>query len=48
MYDEIKYEIDGLSVAITLNRPDALNALTNNMLSDPKCSILRKLADGTV
>lgn len=36
MYQEIKYEIDGPSAVITLNRPDALNALTNNMMEELK------------
>lgn len=34
MYDEIKYEVDGPCAVITLNRPDALNAFTNNMLEE--------------
>jgi len=36
MYDEIKYEVDGASAVITLNRPAALNALTNNMMEELK------------
>lgn len=36
MYDEIKYETDGPAAIITLNRPDALNALTNNMMEELK------------
>lgn len=36
MYQEIKYETDGPSAIITLNRPDALNALTNNMMEEMK------------
>ncbi|MEX0941165.1 MAG: enoyl-CoA hydratase-related protein [Pseudomonadales bacterium] len=36
MYDEIKYEVEGPSAVITLNRPDALNAFTNNMLEELK------------
>jgi len=36
MYDEIKYEVSGPSAVITLNRPEALNALTNNMMEELK------------
>lgn len=36
MYDEITYEVDGPSAVITFNRPDALNAFTNNMLEEMK------------
>lgn len=36
MYDEIKYEVDGPCAVVTLNRPDALNAFTNNMLEEMK------------
>ena len=36
MYEEIKYETDGPAAVITLNRPDALNALTNNMMEELK------------
>ena len=36
MYDEIRYEVDGAAAVITLNRPDALNALTNNMMEELK------------
>ncbi len=35
-YQEIKYEVDGPSAVITLNRPEALNALTNNMMEELK------------
>jgi len=34
MYDEIRYEVDGPSAVITLNRPDSLNAFTTNMLEE--------------
>ncbi|HKI73022.1 MAG TPA: enoyl-CoA hydratase-related protein [Pseudomonadales bacterium] len=34
MYDEITYEVEGPAATITLNRPDALNAFTNNMLEE--------------
>jgi enoyl-CoA hydratase/carnithine racemase len=36
MYDEIRYETDGPVAIITLNRPDALNALTQNMMEEMK------------
>ena len=36
MYQQITYEIDGPSAVITLNRPEALNALTNNMMEELK------------
>ena len=31
-YDTIKYEVDGHKATITLNRPDALNALSPHMV----------------
>lgn len=34
MYDEIIYEVAGNAAVITFNRPDALNAFTNNMLEE--------------
>jgi enoyl-CoA hydratase/carnithine racemase len=33
-YDTIKYEVDGHKATITLNRPDALNALSPHMISE--------------
>ena len=36
MYNEIKYEVNQHAAVITLNRPDALNALTANMLAELK------------
>lgn len=36
MYEQIKYEVDGPAAIITLNRPDALNALTPIMLEEMK------------
>ena len=36
MYQQITYEVDGPSAVITLNRPEALNALTNNMMEELK------------
>ena len=35
-YEELDYKVDGPSAVITLNRPEALNALTNTMLSELK------------
>src|SRR5260370_2122537 len=32
--DTIKYEVDGHKATITLNRPDALNALSPHMISE--------------
>ncbi|MEN3223640.1 enoyl-CoA hydratase/isomerase family protein [Mycolicibacterium porcinum] len=34
MYDTIKYEVDGHKATITLNRPDALNALSPHMITE--------------
>ncbi|MFY9763850.1 MAG: enoyl-CoA hydratase/isomerase family protein, partial [Mycobacterium sp.] len=33
-YDTVKYEVDGHKVTITLNRPDALNALSPHMITE--------------
>ncbi len=48
MYDEIKYEVDGPSAIITLNRPEALNALTNNMMEELKHALATAEADDAV
>ncbi len=48
MYDEIIYEVDGPSAVITLNRPDALNALTNNMMEELKHALAAAEADPEV
>ncbi len=48
MYDEIKYEVDGPSAVITLNRPDALNALTNNMMEELKHALAAAEQDESV
>ncbi|MEX2489681.1 MAG: enoyl-CoA hydratase-related protein [Pseudomonadales bacterium] len=48
MYEEIKYETDGPAAIITLNRPDALNALTNNMMEELKHALDRAERDETV
>lgn len=34
IYDTIKYEVDGHKATITLNRPDALNALSPHMITE--------------
>lgn len=34
MYDTIKYEVDGHTATITMNRPDALNALSPHMITE--------------
>jgi len=33
-FDTIKYEVDGHTATITLNRPDALNALSPHMVTE--------------
>ena len=48
MYEEIKYEVDGPSAVITLNRPEALNALTNNMLEELKHALATAEKDQSV
>ncbi len=48
MYDEIKYEIDGPSAIITLNRPEYLNALTNNMMEELKHALAVAESDESV
>jgi len=48
MYDEIKYEVDGPSAVITLNRPKALNALTNNMMEELKHALASAESDESV
>ncbi len=48
MYDEIKYEVDGPSAVITLNRPETLNALTNNMMEELKHALAKAEEDESV
>lgn len=48
MYDQLAYEVDGAAAVITLNRPDALNALTNTMLSELKHAFARAEQDPAV
>ncbi|HET9874179.1 MAG TPA: enoyl-CoA hydratase/isomerase family protein, partial [Mycobacterium sp.] len=33
-FDCIKYDVDGHTATITLNRPDALNALSPHMIAE--------------
>lgn len=48
MYEEIKYEVDGPAAVITLNRPAALNALTNNMMEEFKHALAQAEQDESV
>ncbi len=48
MYEEIRYEVDGPAAVIALNRPDALNALTNNMLEELKHALAEAEKDESV
>src|SRR5205814_4990251 len=47
-YDEIRYEIDGGVLTITLNRPDKLNAFTFQMMSELLDAFDRADADDDV
>ena len=47
-YQEIIYEVDAPSAVITLNRPDALNALTHNMMEEMKHALAAAEADEAV
>ena len=48
MYQQITYEVDGPSAVITLNRPEALNALTNNMMEELKHALGAAEKDSSV
>ena len=48
MYEQIKYEVDGPSAIITLNRPEALNALTGVMLDEIKHALAQAERDEAV
>ena len=48
MYNEIKYEVNQHAAVITLNRPDALNALTANMLAELKHALGQAESDESV
>ncbi len=48
MYDQLTYDVDGAAAVITLNRPDALNALTNTMLVELKHAFAQAEQDSVV
>lgn len=48
MYDTIKYEVDGHTATITMNRPDALNALSPRMISELRAAYQRVEDDDNV
>ncbi len=48
MYEQIMYEVDGPSAVITLNRPDALNALTGTMIEELKHALAAAEQDKSV
>ena len=48
MYEQIKYEVDGPSAIITMNRPEALNALTSVMLDEIKHALDQAERDESV
>ena len=48
MYNEIKYDVSKHAAVITLNRPDALNALTANMLTELKHALDQAEKDESV
>jgi len=48
MYEQLTYEVDGAAAIITLNRPDALNALTNTMLTELKHAFAQAEQDSSV
>ncbi|MDH6197067.1 enoyl-CoA hydratase/carnithine racemase [Mycobacterium frederiksbergense] len=47
-YDTIKYEVDGHKATITLNRPDALNALSPHMITELRDAYDRAENDNNV
>lgn len=47
-YEELIYAVDGPTAVITFNRPDALNAFTNNMLEEMKHALDTAERDGSV
>jgi enoyl-CoA hydratase/carnithine racemase len=47
-YDTIKYEVDGHKATITLNRPDALNALSPHMVTELRHAYDEAENDGNV
>ncbi len=47
-YDTIKYEVDGHKATITLNRPDALNALSPHMITELRAAYAAAESDDNV
>ncbi|TVY06409.1 enoyl-CoA hydratase/isomerase family protein [Mycolicibacterium porcinum] len=47
-YDTIKYEVDGHKATITLNRPDALNALSPHMITELRAAYAEAENDDNV
>ncbi|MBU9764282.1 enoyl-CoA hydratase/isomerase family protein [Mycobacterium sp. TNTM28] len=47
-YDTIKYEVDGHKATITLNRPDALNALSPHMITELRAAYAQAENDDNV
>ena len=47
-FDTIKYEVDGHTATITLNRPDALNALSPHMISELRAAYDEAESDDNV
>ena len=47
-YDTIKYEVDGHKATITLNRPDALNALSPHMITELRAAYAEAENDDSV
>jgi 2-(1,2-epoxy-1,2-dihydrophenyl)acetyl-CoA isomerase len=48
MYEQIRYEVADPMATITLNRPDQLNAWTNQMAAEVKHAIAQAEADKSV
>jgi enoyl-CoA hydratase/carnithine racemase len=48
MYDTIIYEVDGHKATITMNRPDALNALSPHMITELRAAYQRAEDDDNV
>lgn len=48
MYDTIVYEVDGHKATITMNRPDALNALSPHMITELRAAYQRAEDDDDV
>ncbi|OPE53437.1 enoyl-CoA hydratase/isomerase family protein, partial [Mycolicibacterium diernhoferi] len=48
MYETIKYEVDGHKATITMNRPDALNALSPHMITELRAAYQQAEDDDNV